>query len=85
MSPYSLVLLFFATAHGFYKGTDVVELTAQNFAETVFGNEYVWLVEFYAPCTIHTDLKRVWALQKLEANLGKVGYTDEGHRQGCCC
>jgi len=35
------------------KNDGVISLTKSNFAETVFGSEYVWLVEFYAPWCGH--------------------------------
>jgi len=35
------------------KSEDVVELTDSNFAQTVIGSDYVWLVEFYAPWCGH--------------------------------
>ena len=35
------------------KNSNVIELTADNFAKEVFGSPHVWLVEFYAPWCGH--------------------------------
>jgi len=53
----SLVVVLLAAVvacSAFYeKSEDIVELTDSNFAQTVIGSDYVWLVEFYAPWCGH--------------------------------
>jgi len=52
-----IIALLLATAvvcSAFYENSeDVVELTDKNFASTVVGSDYVWVVEFYAPWCGH--------------------------------
>ena len=45
--------LALATALPYNKDSGVINLNKDNFANTVFSNEHVWIVEFYAPCKSH--------------------------------
>lgn len=49
----AVLALFVLTVSGFYRGTDVYELSADNFDELILKSNYTSVVEFYAPWCGH--------------------------------
>lgn len=62
---YSLVL----SVQALYSSSDdVIELTTSNFNREVIQSDSLWLVEFYAPWWVHTDLCIHWQQWLLSSN-----------------
>ncbi|GLI71386.1 hypothetical protein VaNZ11_016579 [Volvox africanus] len=71
---------------GFYGGTDVVTLTADNFRSQVLKSSDLWLVEMYAPWCGHCKaLKPAWIAAASElAGKVKIGAVDCTAHQAVC-
>lgn len=58
----------------FYKGTDVVELTASSFRNKLMESSKIWMVEFYAPWCGHCQRLKPDYIKAATSSKGIVGF-----------